>query len=106
MPCSASMLVPRFWLQNLMRLGNDVSRFAYQSPPPLYFNNAILQAGCEKEFNAKHTMISMPPIFEYGNLNGDLFIQQRYNGTGHHTCSFCSQPGSSQIHRYEVVLHS
>ena len=30
-----------FSLQYLIKLGNDVSKFAYQSPPPLYFTIAI-----------------------------------------------------------------
>ena len=34
------ILVDKFLLQNLIRLGSEVG-LAYQSPPPLYFNKAI-----------------------------------------------------------------
>ena len=37
---SVLMFVLIFWLQNLTRFGSEVG-FAYQSPPPLYFSNAI-----------------------------------------------------------------
>jgi hypothetical protein len=39
------MLVPRFALQNLIRLGKEVSRLAYQSPPPPYLRIANLKGG-------------------------------------------------------------
>jgi hypothetical protein len=38
-----AMLVCKLSLQNLIKLGKDVSIFAYQSPPPLYFKIPILK---------------------------------------------------------------
>src|SRR4030095_2456608 len=42
--CSRSKLVPRLMLQNFARFFKELTSL-YQSPPPLYFNNASFTVG-------------------------------------------------------------
>src|SRR5690348_14324113 len=96
------MLVPRFSLQNLIRLGREVSRLAYQSPPPLYLSNPILNEG-EEAVNEES--IKTPTIKATRDRNRILTIEQRYCVACNNPCSFCTKTACAKTNNLEIILN-